>query len=47
MKIHRNIEHLIKLATSTEYKRDMFSTNVEYFCEFGFLHYEKIMRVSP
>ena len=25
----------------------MFSTNVEYFCEFWFLHYEKIMRFSP
>ena len=24
IKIHRNREHLIKLATSTEYKRDMF-----------------------
>ena len=25
----------------------MFSTNVEYFCEFWFFHYEKIMRFSP
>ena len=25
----------------------MFSTNVEYFCEFWFLLYEKIMRFSP
>ena len=35
------------MATSTKYKRDMFSTNVEYFCEFWFLIYEKIMRFSP
>ena len=32
------------LATSTECNRDMFSTNVEYFFEFCFLQYEKIMR---
>ena len=24
-KIHKNIQHLFKLATSTEYKRDLFS----------------------
>ena len=45
--IHIAILYLMKLATSTEYKRDMFSTNVEYFCEFWFLLYEKIMRFSP
>ena len=39
--------HLIKLATSAEYKRDTFSTNVKYFCEFWFFHYEKSMRFSP
>ena len=47
IKIHRNIEHLIKLATSTENKRDMFSANVEYFYEFWFLLYEEIMSFSP
>ena len=34
------------LLLQSMYKRDMFSTNVEYFCEFSFLHYEKIMRIS-
>ena len=32
-KIHIDIQHLLKLATSTEYKKVMFSTNAENLCE--------------
>ena len=37
--------HIIVIEWSQ--KGHMFSTNDEYFCEFWFLHYEKIMRFSP
>ena len=46
IKLHRNIQHLFKLATSIEYKRDLFSTNVEYLCEFWFFHYSTILHTT-
>ena len=46
-KIHINSQHLFKLATSTEYKRDIFSTSIDYLCEFWILHYENFTRFKP
>jgi hypothetical protein len=32
-----HIQYLLKLANSTEHKKDMLSTNVQYLCEFCIL----------
>ena len=39
-------KYLLKLSTCTEYKRDKFSKNVEYICEFSLLKKLQNLKVS-
>ena len=43
-KIHIDLQHLLKLSSSTECGNVMFSTNVDYLCEFWI--FEKLLNLA-